>query len=86
MARTCQNAQRALVPETGIEPVRPFSGKRRILSPLCLPISPLGHAWIVKQKTPFNRGEGASHLAQALRDLEARPGVEPGSTDLQSVA
>jgi hypothetical protein len=31
-----------LVPETGIEPVRPLSGKRRILSPLCLPISPLG--------------------------------------------
>jgi hypothetical protein len=31
-----------MVPETGIEPVRPFSGKRRILSPLCLPISPLG--------------------------------------------
>jgi hypothetical protein len=32
-----------MVPETGIEPVRPLSGKRRILSPLCLPISPLGH-------------------------------------------
>ena len=31
-----------VVPETGIEPVRPLSGKRRILSPLCLPISPLG--------------------------------------------
>lgn len=31
-----------MVPETGIEPVRPLSGKRRILSPLCLPISPLG--------------------------------------------
>ena len=30
-----------MVPETGIEPVRPLSGKRRILSPLCLPISPL---------------------------------------------
>jgi hypothetical protein len=29
-----------VVPRTGIEPVRPFSGKRRILSPLCLPISP----------------------------------------------
>ena len=33
-----------MVPETGIEPVRPISGKRRILSPLCLPISPLGPA------------------------------------------
>ena len=29
-----------LVPETGIEPVRPFS--REILSLLCLPISPFG--------------------------------------------
>lgn len=26
-------AKPVLVPETGIEPVRPFSGKRRILSP-----------------------------------------------------
>lgn len=33
-----------VVPETGIEPVRPLSGKRRILSPLCLPISPLGQS------------------------------------------
>ena len=31
-----------LVPETGIEPVRPLFTKRRILSPMCLPISPLG--------------------------------------------
>ncbi len=31
-----------MVPETGIEPVRPLLTKRRILSPLCLPISPLG--------------------------------------------
>ena len=31
-----------LVPGTGLEPVRPFHGKRRILSPLCLPISPPG--------------------------------------------
>ena len=30
------------MPETGIEPVRPLFTKRRILSPLCLPISPLG--------------------------------------------
>jgi hypothetical protein len=30
-----------VVPETGIEPVRPLFTKRRILSPLCLPISPL---------------------------------------------
>ena len=30
------------MPETGIEPVRPLFTKRRILSPMCLPISPLG--------------------------------------------
>ena len=30
-----------MVPETGIEPVRPLR-KREILSLLCLPISPLG--------------------------------------------
>jgi hypothetical protein len=43
------------VPETGIEPVRPLFTKRRILSPLCLPVSPLGHEPIVKQKCPANR-------------------------------
>jgi hypothetical protein len=32
-----------LVPGAGIEPARPFSGKRRILSPMCLPVSPPGH-------------------------------------------
>jgi hypothetical protein len=37
-----RDKNRWMVPETGIEPVRPLSGKRRILSPLCLPISPLG--------------------------------------------
>jgi hypothetical protein len=39
-----ETASSILVPETGIEPVRPLSGKRRILSPLCLPISPLGQS------------------------------------------
>ena len=32
-----------MVPEAGIEPARPLFTKRRILSPMCLPISPLGH-------------------------------------------
>ena len=32
-----------MVPGTGIEPVRPLFTKRRILSPLCLPISPSRH-------------------------------------------
>jgi hypothetical protein len=31
-----------MVPRAGVEPARPFSGKRRILSPQCLPISPSG--------------------------------------------
>ena len=31
-----------VVPRAGVEPARPFSGKRRILSPQCLPISPSG--------------------------------------------
>jgi len=30
----------SLVPRTGVEPVRSLWGRRRILSPLCLPISP----------------------------------------------
>ncbi len=36
---------RHLVPRAGVEPARPFSGKRRILSPQCLPISPSGR-WL----------------------------------------
>ncbi len=31
-----------VVPRAGVEPARSLSGKRRILSPLCLPISPPG--------------------------------------------
>ena len=51
MAEREQEVQ-VLVPETGIEPVRPLSGKRRILSPLCLPISPsrLSRPLNVRQK------------------------------------
>jgi hypothetical protein len=30
------------VPRAGIEPARPLLTKRRILSPMCLPISPPG--------------------------------------------
>ena len=39
-----------MVPETGIEPVRPLFTKRRILSPMCLPISPLRLMWIFLNK------------------------------------
>ena len=38
------------MPETGIEPVRPLFTKRRILSPMCLPISPLGHVGLLSNK------------------------------------
>jgi hypothetical protein len=38
------------VPETGIEPVRPLFTKRRILSPMCLPISPLRHECLLSNK------------------------------------
>ena len=40
------------MPETGIEPVRPLFTKRRILNPMCLPISPLGQ-WLT---TRWRRG------------------------------
>ena len=56
------------MPETGIEPVRPLFTKRRILSPMCLPISPLGHSCIVKQKSPDKS------ICEASRDK-----IEPGS-------
>ena len=39
---TINTCSSKLVPGTGIEPVRPLTGKRRILSPQCLPISPPG--------------------------------------------
>ena len=45
--------------------------QRGILNPLCLPIPPLGHI--------------ECELEIQLK-VEARPGVEPRSTDLQSAA
>ena len=38
------SVQQTLVPGAGVEPARPIAGKRRILSPQCLPISPSGQA------------------------------------------
>ena len=63
-----------MVPETGIEPVRPLFTKRRILSPMCLPISPLGHVSYCGTKMP--RHQIMTRHARIF--LEARPGVEPG--------
>ena len=70
-----------LVPETGIEPVRPLSGKRRILSPLCLPISPLGRSAFQICRTSKKSARGAFFLK-----LEAGVGIEPASTALQAAA
>src|SRR6478609_9741413 len=79
--------RRRLVPRTGIEPVRLFKG-RRILSPLCLPISPsrprLPMHCKPKKKQPRRSGADGepeatkkNSLARARLILEARPGVEP---------
>ena len=69
-----------LVPETGIEPVRPLFTKRRILSPLCLPISPLGQynlqLLLSNKKAPTFGAQKSFH--DSAKMLEARPGVEPG--------
>jgi hypothetical protein len=71
------------VPETGIEPVRPLFTKRRILSPMCLPISPLGQHHNCEKKTSLT--EPTRPLIQTLANiLEARPRVELGYTDLQT--
>ena len=45
--------------EPGSNRYAPYSGKRRILSPLCLPISPSRPGFIVKQKSPINVRSGA---------------------------
>ena len=58
-----------MVPEAGLEPARYFY--RGILSPLCLPIPPLGHV------------KGTNFLYYTLLDLnvfklmEAEAGIEP---------
>lgn len=46
---------RYLVPRAGVEPARPFSGKRRILSPQCLPISPSGRRLPAGARTRYGR-------------------------------
>ena len=53
---TLEKSQKVrLVPEAGIEPACPFYG-RQILSLLCLPISPLGHA----KASSYHTFEGAN--------------------------
>ena len=64
-----------MVPETGIEPVRPLFTKRRILSPLCLPISPLGLHMDCQTKKPLFRGLD-NHIAITLNNIFWRRGPE----------
>ena len=59
-----------MVPEAGLEPARYFY--RGILSPLCLPIPPLGHSVNCIYYTSFC--------------LEAEAGIEPALTALQAAA
>jgi hypothetical protein len=63
-----------MVPGAGLEPARPY--ERGILNPLCLPISPPGQRGVL---VLLQAG-----IAKAY--MEAEPGVEPRSTDLQSAA
>ena len=63
-----------MVPETGIEPVRPLG--REILSLLCLPVSPLGQ----RVRVPVLQKQ------TGVGDLEAEVGIEPAYTELQSAA
>ena len=65
-----------MVPGAGLEPARCY--QRGILNPLCLPISPPG----LGLSFDWYRLEPA--IANAM--MEAEPGVEPRSTDLQSAA
>ena len=63
-----------MVPEAGLEPARYFY--RGILSPLCLPIPPLGHVdllFILK-------------LIFYTIFMEAESGIEPELTALQAAA
>ena len=58
-----------MVPEAGLEPARYFY--RGILSPLCLPIPPLGHIiWYQKNIILLK-------IKKSLNIMEAEAGIEP---------
>ena len=65
-----------MVPEAGLEPARYFY--RGILSPLCLPIPPLGLGKI-NSLLYFV-------IYHKLNNLEAESGIEPELTALQAAA
>ena len=65
-----------MVPRAGIEPARYCY--RGILSPLRLPISPPGQGVLIRIRVCL--------ILRYKTIMEAEPGVEPRSTDLQSAA
>ena len=68
-----------MVPEAGLEPARYFY--RGILSPLCLPIPPLGQVnWY-----QCNRYYTFIYI-NVFKILEAEAGIEPALTALQAAA
>ena len=67
-----------MVPEAGLEPARYFY--RGILSPLCLPIPPLGHSKGTNFFTLY------FFKSRFLSNMEAEAGIEPALTALQAAA
>ena len=71
-----------MVPEAGLEPARYFY--RGILSPLCLPIPPLG---LINKIFYLNSQNNYTLFkAYVLNYLEAEAGIEPALTALQAAA
>ncbi len=68
-----------MVPEAGLEPARYFY--RGILSPLCLPIPPLGQVYWYQ----YNRYYTFIYI-NVFKKLEAGAGIEPALTALQAAA
>ena len=71
-----------MVPEAGLEPARYFY--RGILSPLCLPIPPLGH---INLLVPNFSSLLYFYIIKSLyKMMEAESGIEPELTALQAAA
>ena len=68
-----------MVPEAGLEPARYFY--RGILSPLCLPIPPLGQV-----NRRHLRHYTFKYVYVRLYFMEAESGIEPELTALQAAA
>ena len=68
-----------MVPEAGLEPARYFY--RGILSPLCLPIPPLGQVYWYQYKRYYT-----FIYVKVFKILEAEAGIEPALTALQAAA